>query len=404
MESYFGTGAGGRGGRYDRPWLNTEFDDAMDRGNGGRLFGLRRVGKSTEAEACIERQRDRAGVTAIHLNAEGCGNEGKMLLDLLKILPQKGWLEHVTARIGANNAIALAVREGLQKFTGTPADLTDYFAPIAEAIESTLGKADRLVLVIDEFPWLARSILEADPARGRSRVNQLLATLRRWRGGEHGMRMLLVGSIGMAALGRRYDLDLSHLRDMAFLEVPPLEDNEANEFITALAQGVTGWSDGHTTALLEESVAYYPSVLQAGFQYMTPGTKALPLARIPDLFADKVRPNLDQNFFSQFDKRVQLYRELPPPSPDLLRTILDLVMKAPDQQLPYPDLCAALAVALPTQAGGPPVFDDADLGEALTILREDGFVSVRAPRNAPQIWRAASGLVTAWWSQRHGGA
>src|SRR5580658_1209881 len=65
MESYFGTGAGKRGGRFDRPWLNAEFDDALDRGNGGRLFGLRRVGKSTEAEACILRQHLRSGTTAM---------------------------------------------------------------------------------------------------------------------------------------------------------------------------------------------------------------------------------------------------------------------------------------------------------------------------------------------------
>jgi hypothetical protein len=210
------------------------------------------------------------------------------------------------------------------------------------------------------------------------------------------MRMLLVGSIGMAALGRRHKLDLSHLRDLGFLEVPPLDDGEASEFIAALAAGATGWTEAHSQALLDESVAYYPAILQTGFQAMTRGGRSLALDQISDLFASKVRPNLDQTFFAQFDRRLQLYRELPPPMPALLRGVLERVMAAPGQRLEYPALDDQLRADLP-------MLDPADLGDTLAILREDGFLSLRAPRNAPQIWLVASGLVSAWWSQRRGG-
>ncbi len=87
-----------------------------------------------------------------------------------------------------------------------------YFGPIMAAVENAISQNDRVVLVIDEFPWLCRSILQGDVAKGAARVDVLLAALRRWR--NKGVRMLLMGSIGMVALGRQYGLDLSHLNDL----------------------------------------------------------------------------------------------------------------------------------------------------------------------------------------------
>lgn len=43
------------GQRFPRPALEAEFDSAMTRSNGGTLFRLRRIGKSSEAMACAQR-------------------------------------------------------------------------------------------------------------------------------------------------------------------------------------------------------------------------------------------------------------------------------------------------------------------------------------------------------------
>jgi hypothetical protein len=40
--------------RFPCPVLEAEFDSVLTRGNGGTLFGLRRIGKSSEAMACAQ--------------------------------------------------------------------------------------------------------------------------------------------------------------------------------------------------------------------------------------------------------------------------------------------------------------------------------------------------------------
>ena len=97
-------------------------------------------------------------------------------------------------------------------------------------------------------------------------------------------------------------------------------------------------------------------------------------------------------FFAQFDRRHKFYSELPDPMPGLLPKLLATVLKCGEPGIAYPDLRETAAEV-----------EDADLGDALAILREDGFLTLRAPRNQPQQWRAASGLVAAWWAQRRGG-
>lgn len=405
VPSRYGTAVTGEE-RFGRPALEAEFDAAMTQGNGARLLGLRRIGKSTEALACIERLAARPGLHLVSLDAQGITSEAKLLLDILAALPSQGLRERVTRLIGAENAIAHGVREALQKFTGMPADIEAYFVPIALAAERAFEAQDGLVLVIDEFPWLCRSILESDPAKGRSRVDVLLATLRRWRA--KGVRMMLLGSIGMAALGRQHGLDLNHLNDLQMLEVPPLTPDEAADLVAALVQGehVSGWSDDHTRQLLDECLALYPAIVQKAFQQLSLGHRAVPLAQLPDIFADKVRPDLETAFFAQFDRRLKAYRSLPAPMPALLERLLKQVLgHAIRQALHTPSHETAHAVEYPALQAAEATHhtDPADLGDALAILREDGFLSLRAPRRAPQAWRPASSLVLAWWEQRRGG-
>jgi len=203
--------------------------------------------------------------------------------------------------------------------------------------------------------------------------------------------MLLLGSIGMAGLARRYRLDLSHLIDLTPLEVPPLERQEAAEFIECLASGgsIKGWTPDHTDRLIDESAAWYTSILQRGFQQLTVGGRAAPLDKVAEVFAGKIRPNLDSTFFEQFDRRIAFYRQLDKPLPDLVKRLLEQIV--------------AGGAAVEYQQLRKQKDNDADLGDALTILREDGFLTMRAPLDQGQLWRPASALVNAWWKQRRGG-
>ena len=379
---------------FPRKALEEEFDSAMTRTNGAKLFGLRRIGKSSEAAACCERLAQ-AGYIVVREDAQGMTSEVILLQAILNQLPAASLQTRVMQLIGENNAIAKTARDLLTKATGgKPEDVLAYFGPIMAAVENAIDQSDRVALVLDEFPWLCRSILQGDEARGKARVDVLLAALRRWR--NKGVRMLLMGSIGMVALGRQYDLDLSHLNDLNPLHVPPFELDEAKALVNALAAGggISGWSEAHTAALLEESVAFYPAMLQKGFEQTTFGGRAARVERFPDLFAEKVRPDFDGTYYQQFDKRRKLYGGLPKPLPDLLDGILLAVMQA-DSPVSWDMLYETLAQNH--------AVSDADLGDALNILREDGFLAVRAHRDGSQQWRPASDLMRAWWKLRRGG-
>lgn len=265
---------------YPRSALAEEFDSAMTRTNGAKLFGLRRIGKSSEAAACCERLR-KTGFTVVREDAQGMISEVTLLQAILRQLPAEGLHTRVMKLIGDDNAITRTVRDVITKATGgKPEDVLAYFGPLMAAVEDAIDQNDRVALVIDEFPWLCRSILQGDAAKGAARVDVLLAALRRWR--NKGVRMLLMGSIGMVALGRQYGLYLSHLNDLNPLSVPPLEPGEAKELIDALAVGgkITGWSAAHTAALLDETVAFYPAMLQKGFEQTTLGKRARPTSNV----------------------------------------------------------------------------------------------------------------------------
>lgn len=377
--------------RYARKSLDDEFDSVMTSTNGGMLFGLRRIGKSTEANACVERLRRQHPQTVIYQDAQGCASETKLLLDMLKQLARSSLVTRLTQLVADDNAISATVRDALKKFAGRDSDIQAYREPLMDAMERSIESSDQIVLVIDEFPWLCRNIVECDAKDGARRVDVLLAALRKWRA--KGLRMLVLGSIGMAGLARRHRLELSHLNDLVRLEVPPLQRDEAEEFVECLAKGahLEDWTREHTQRLIEESAAWYTSILQYGFQRLTLGGRAAPIARVSEIFADKIRPNLDSAFLEQFDRRVAFYRQLEAPLPDLVSRLLEAIVST-GAPVEYQDLCKTTEGA-----------DDSDLGDALTILREDGFLTMRAPREQGQIWRPASTLVTEWWRQRRGG-
>jgi len=389
---FYGTSATGHH-RYSRPALEAELDSAMTHTNGARLFGLRRTGKSTEALACRTRLASAASAPIlVELDAQGCTHEAKLLMDFLNALPEKSLKDRLIQAIGSDSTIAQGVREALKKLSGAPSDVQAYFPQIMHAVESAIESKDGIVLIIDEFPWLCRSILESDTQNGRSRVDVLLATLRRWR--FKGVKMMLLGSIGMAALGRQYRLDLNHLNDLQLLEVPPFSRHEAEDLVQALiaGSGVQDWSSEHTIQMLDECAALYPAMIQQAFLQLSFGQRATRLEKLADRFAERIRPDQDASFFTQFDRRLQLYRQLDTPMPELLPDLIATILRQPNQSQTYPELQALFAT-----------IDNVDLGDALSILREDGFLSLRAPRGRPQEWRAASGLVTAWWQQRYGG-
>lgn len=390
---HYGTAAVGAS-RFPRPEIETRALDAMTRTNGLRLFGLRRIGKSTLLQYCVDQLRER-GIHVIDIDAEGMSLETDLLYGILAQLPSEDLRSRIFRAVSNSNVLPQTIRTAFEKKTGITGDTIEYFRALSSVIGTELQRpgVDQIAIVIDEFSFLCRTILQGDQSgRGARRVEVLLAALRGWR--SNGVRMVLSGSIGLAALARRYKVDLTHNSDLNPLDLPPFlpeQHDTVVAFVSALVKGgeIEGWTDLHTESLLDECTAWYPSLIQQALLELSPGGQAVRIDEIPDLFATNIRLALDENFFQQFDKRLKSYDELDGVIRPAFKPLCGaaVVAKVP---LSRQDLAEAAKVEL----------DEVTLAEALRILREDGFLTVRIDREGLQQWSVASPLVTAWWRQR----
>lgn len=381
--------------RFPRPDIEARVMTLFRNGSGCQCFGLRRIGKSTLMAHCADALRD-DGYHVVDLNAEGMASEAELLTTILRDTPRQTLPQRIVGSLIQSTALPQALRAGLDQWIDEPTAVSVYLNAISDVMVDGLREAgDTLAVMIDELPFLCRRLLETDdPADGRQRVDRLFSAMRRWRGA--GMKMMLTGSIGMTSLARQHRMALADsLNDLAPVTVPPFRDPEdrdqAATMVAALARGagVADWSPAHTDGLLRETTAWYPGVLQSAFLTLTAGGRAVDPAVMPDLFATAIRPDSLTMFFTQFDRRLSAYRRMADPTPAMIDPILDAVVTARPDLLPR----AALVAALPPD-------QTTDAAEVLTMLSEDGFLSLAIDRDGGRHYGVSSPLMLAWYRQR----
>jgi len=390
---HYGTAVLGKH-RFDRSDINEQICQGVQNGNGIRIFGLRRIGKSTQAKHSLELLAAQ-GKEIAWVDLQGTNSEAELLFSILSEMPATGIGDKISKALFGDNALSTGVREAIRTFDqGKLGDIEAYFTTVSKIIEKSLldTESGKLVIAIDEFPWLCRNILESDPEQGRQRVNRLLASLRKWR--DNGMRMILLGSIGMTSLGREHQLELDHLNDIPPMTISPFQDPEvADDFVWRLVRGskIQGWTDEHTENTISQSVALYPSMLQRAFQSLHRYGKAVKPDQIEFIFATTIRPDLDLDFFDQFDRRIKKCSSPTEGWGDAIRQLLARVVQSSDG-IERRELQSLVGESI----------DASDLGQALSALREDGFLDVRINSDGTQVYRIASPLVSAWHRNRQG--
>ncbi|MDR3516115.1 MAG: hypothetical protein P4M00_09875 [Azospirillaceae bacterium] len=354
------------------------------------MFGLRRTGKSTCLQFIAEEMKQRDyGVIAI--DAQGMRSVDKLLFDVLTALHQthRTLLGRLQATL-TDGMFPEAVKSFVRLASGGKilgdADsraIAAYWPVLSDRIVGVLRQEKtRLLVTIDKLPFLVQHMIADHPDKGPAEVDQLLAALREWR--NVGVKMVLAGSIGMAGLARKHGFRADHLNDLSSFDIAELTEAEARAFIAAAAGKGPAWSAAHSTALLREVGVFYPSFLVKALQTLP--AAAAP-QEFPDIFAQTIRPQLDDTFYVQFDRRFKFYAEI---DKSLQRTLI------------LPLLAAVLShegetAALPDVAD----YDAIDRREALAMLVEDGFIAYSEDAEGRRLWRPASRLARLWW--RHAG-
>jgi len=371
--------------RFERPALQEKLLRTMASSGGIKMFGLRRIGKSTLRRFFIE-QAEARGQPVVYFDAQGLHSIQDLIGEIFHNLPSDSTLTKRALELLAKDSPIRSVLEGLARGSKTGEQVVAaYWREAYNGIRDALRESDHPpTLVIDEFSLLLQNVLAREPEDGRDQINQLLAAMREWRGS--GMRMLLTGSIGVTALARRHALDRDHLNDLLPFEVPELTDAEARDFVRQATEepSAGAWTSGHTDELLRQSGVLYPSFLVKGLLEI--GIQSPPppedFARI---FAEGVRPVMHQDFYNQFDKRFKVYDEI------------DRELRL---QLIVPVLKCIMEADEGTQLEGlalPETYSRIDLAESLEMLVEDGFVHFTEDVEGNRTWVPASRLVRLWW-------
>lgn len=371
--------------KFDRPELEDRFVTLFYGGAGIKMFGLRRIGKST-LRLHLQKEIENSGGQVAFIDGQGLHSLAAFLKALSGATrPKDGKGEGLWRRAlgaladGPANDVLAAIDTG-QRFED--AALSAYWQTVSTAIKTALAEGDRPTVIIDEFSYLIQNMVTGKHAGD---VDQLLGSMREWR--EAGMKMLLTGSIGITQLARRTGINLEHLNDLQPFAIPELNQDEARSFIeraTALSEG--RWTPDHTKAFLLECGVLYPCFLVKGLQEI--GTrKPAPADSFADIFSQRVRPNLHAGFYEQFNKRFGLYRDLPRNEQEaLILPALQAIMQSKD-----PIEQSALT--------SPDPFTRIDLDVALGMLVEDGFVHFTEDREGDRFWKPGSQLARIWWKR-----
>lgn len=373
---------------FARPDLEAELIRLLESSAGVKMFGLRRTGKSTLQLAAAKGMRKR-GYTVVEIDAQGLRSNDGLLRAVFKNLPEqkKSFSDKVCAFVEHNRAVSETGKKAfellLRKEAGpeTEKDIAAYWEHYSNAIVQALKEAKpKLLLCIDELPFLLDNMLKDDPQHGPRQVDQLLASLREWRGA--GLKMLLAGSIGVAALARTHNFRPDHLTDLSSLDMPELSPGQAEEFVKQATEN-TPWTPDHTKALLLELTVLYPSFLVKSLIILNPAAPSPP-RDFPQKFAESIRPELYDAFLTQFDRRYRLYEQI---GKDYRRNLVLPLLKA---VFSSPDGIRESDIALQHP------FDQIDLREALNMLREDGFVRNSMDTEGKSFWKPGSGLASMW--------
>ncbi|WP_375767201.1 hypothetical protein NR798_36790 [Archangium gephyra] len=397
LKSYYGTIVSGSD-FWPRPEIVDPLVRSLLRGQSHTLFGLRRTGKSSimaEAKSRMEAQ----GVIVSQINAESGKGLQDVFGELLRNLPAPDLKNSLLRRFEQVQNIAQPVLGLVRGWighgpapTGSAAserDLLDYWPTLSPMLFEALKAETRpIALFVDELPFLIENTLtrgagaDRKQGHGLATAQQILVTLREWRGLKH-VAMLVAGSIGMRGLALRHGLDPGAFNDMLPVPLPPLRRDEAVRMVQALVAGAApplpGWTEAATETLLDGLPDLYPGFIQLGFQSVADRGATTP-EDIRHSLREHLEPQLHHQFFGQFDNRLRreelaLRRHL--------TAAIDLVVDSAAQGgLPLDAFHAEL------------VKRGCEMPEEIAaILREDGFLTFD-----PHVknFRPASAMVAAW--------
>lgn len=368
---------------WPRPDITDPMLESLLAGESLKQFGLRRTGKSSLMLA-IQQALKNAGRKPVYIDVQGFDRIDNLVATLVSALPNDGAVSKITTALsGSRVSRGIGV---VKRLVGSESQ--DVPSPRAMLHQIELLKGDlcgalaeqkrSVILLIDELPYLIDNMLQS--GLNLSEVNGLLATMRKWRQ-EGQLPMLLTGSMGLSWLVREKGIAREHFNDVIPIDPPPplsYEDARAMLQALALEENCSWMDEAFIAVILEENSANYPSFLQFAFGRLK-GHRARSADDVRQVFAEHIRPGLDEDFYEQFETRLRRYQG---DDKAIARAILRSVNSATGGST----FLASIEQAVSKDKAS-------DVDEMLAVLVEDGFL--RMDRRSRTV-SFSSPLVQTW--------
>jgi hypothetical protein len=372
---------------WPRPDITGPITQSLLAGEHIKLFGLRRTGKSSIMLE-VETELKKAGRTTVCVDVQGNDRVDQLCARLLAALPASDKTSKVT-NILASDRVSKGISV-MQRILGRAQQGPPQPTAILQQIELIKGdltevfaqQKGSIILLIDELPFLVDNML--DRGVPVADVNAFLATLRAWRQ-DGKLPMFLSGSIGLSWMIRERGIAREHFNDLIkTVTPPPLEPEDARAMLKALAteEGYPWMTDDIIGVVLEESAVMYPSFLQFAFGRLK-DRQARTAEDVHRIFEMHIRPSLDEDFYAQFDTRLNRFGA---EHRAAARGVLRLI----DRNGDAPTELSAIDGALGS-------YEAVDRDDILTTLVEDGFITMDT---RAQTVIFSSPLIRTWWQSK----
>lgn len=274
----------------------------LQQGNSIALFGLRRMGKSSILKQLnILFEKDK--YHSIYIDTQILSTRESFLMSIFKELPNKDIFY-----TSLTNILPNPVLEKL-KLSSTNSemeisfkkDIIDYFDEISKALARAISNDKKILLLIDELPYFFENMIDDNEPESMNHIKQILTMLRFWR--NNGVCMAICGSIQIEYFLESIQLSNKLLSGLNHINIGAFSKEESFELLDALSKSnnIT-ISKEKKEKILELIGDCTPFFIQNYFaQYIL--NKPKTIKEMILMYDEKVFPNIDKEFLSQFNER-----------------------------------------------------------------------------------------------------
>ena len=306
-----------------------------------------------------------------------------------------GWIE----KSGKAAKEILARIEGIEVLGSgikiTPGkSASDSWRPLADQFRDLLRETDfPLYFLLDEFPWYLGFVAKKyTPAEVESALNWFRGMRQELAGGR--TRFLVTGSIGLDGLLRRLGLSPA-ANDFDTLEIPPLNDGEAIDFLKKLSTGESvPLTDAGIDKILKLLGANWPILLELFISEIQDADFTEPPndAQLESIYRDRMVRGARNKYCQEMFNRLAKEEMFSPMERQLAQEILKLMVSRDRSGME--DFEAIHARIVPDPAIR--AITGSELAFVLDTLRHDGYIL----RRDDGFYRFASNILKDYWQHR----